>query len=498
MKYFLGIDLGTSAVKAVVFDESFAFVAKGSAGYELSAAKDGWAEQDPADWREATRTALHQAIGRAGIDAASIAGIGISGQMHGLVMLDGEGHVLRPAILWCDQRSTAECEEITSLVGRQRLVEITANPALPGFTASKILWVRKREPELYARCRHLLLPKDYLRFLLTGRYETEVSDASGMQLLDVPRRTWSDALLRDLDIERAWLPEVHESPDITGYVTRRAAAYFGLAYGTPVAGGAGDNAAAAIGTSTVQEGRSFTTIGTSGVLLTHTDRPCIDKQGRVHTFCHAMPEAWITMGCTLAAGESLRWFLKKILGDTLSFEEALALAADAPCGAHRLLYLPYLMGERSPILDSYARGTFVGLSAMHGQGDLVRAILEGVSYSLKDCYEVFGEMGITFSLMRLCGGGAKSPLWRQILADMYDCQVAMDDSAESGALGVAALAAVGTGCYSSVPAACAHLPPAAAKETPRAEAAAYYQRGYQLYRKVYEDLKQDYRSLSTL
>lgn len=498
MKYFLGIDLGTSAVKAVVFDEAFALVAKGSAGYELSEPKDGWAEQDPADWREATKAAIHQAIGRAGIEAASIAGIGISGQMHGLVMLDKDGRVLRPAILWCDQRSTTECEEITSLVGRWRLVEITANPALPGFTASKILWVRKHEPELYARCRHILLPKDYLRFLLTKRYETEVSDASGMQLLDVPQRTWSDVLLRDLDIERAWLPEVHESPDITGYVTRSAAEYFGLAYGTPVAGGAGDNAAAAIGTSTVQEGRSFTTIGTSGVVLTHTDHPCIDKRGRVHTFCHAMPDAWITMGCTLAAGESLRWFLKKILGNTLSFEEALALAADAPCGAHRLLYLPYLMGERSPILDSCARGTLVGLSATHRQGDLVRAILEGVSYSLKDCYEVFGEMGIAFSLMRLCGGGAKSPLWRQILADMYDCPVAMDDSAESGALGVAVLAAVGTGCYSSVPAACARLPLAAVRETPRAEAAAYYRRGYRLYRKLYRDLKQDYRRLSTL
>lgn len=498
MKYFLGIDLGTSATKAVLFDETFTFIAKGSADYELSEVKNGWAEQAPEDWREATKAAIHQVLAASGIHAKSIAGIGISGQMHGLVMLDKENHVLRPAILWCDQRSVAECEEMTSLVGKERLVEITANPALPGFTASKILWVRKHEPELYDRCRHILLPKDYLRFLFTGCYETEVSDASGMQLLDVPKRNWSEELLQKLNIYREWLPDVHESSDVTGYVTQKAADEFGLVPGIPVVGGAGDNAAAAIGTCTVEEGRAFTTIGTSGVLLTHTDHPCIDKKGRVHTFCHAMPHAWITMGCTLSAGESLRWFLKKVLGNTVSYEEALALAANAPYGANQLVYLPYLMGERSPLLDSYARGTFVGLSVAHGQGEMIRAILEGVSYSLKDCYEVFGEMGIRFSLMRLCGGGSKSVLWRQILADMYDCQVAVNDVSESGALGVAVLAAVGTGFYSSIHSACSQLPPATPKEMPQPEVVEYYQRGYQLYHKLYQDLKQDYRCLSTL
>ncbi len=498
MKYFLGIDIGTTNTKAVLFGQDLRFISKGSAGYALQEPRNGWAEQDPQEWGRAVKEAISEALTRARVDAADILGIGLSGQMHGLVMLDDENNVLRPAILWCDQRTVKECVEMTEIFGEKALIDITANPALPGFTASKILWVRKHEPEVYARCRHILLPKDYIRFLMTGRYDTEVSDASGMQLMDVPARSWSDDILKGLAVERAWLPELHESIEIAGYVTAEATEFFGLAKGIPLVGGAGDNAAAAIGTATIKEGRAFTTIGTSGVLLTHTDTPRIDGKGRVHTFCHAVPNAWITMGCTLSAGESLHWFLTKVLQDGITIEQVMQEAENSPLGANHLVYFPYLMGERSPILDSYARGMFFGLSDMHTRGDLIRAIMEGVSYSLKDCYAVFEEMGISFSSMKICGGGAKSKLWRSILSNMYNCVVEADNHAENGALGVAVLAAVGVGAYSSIAKASSCTNVGFETEKPVSGAVEYYDRGYALYRKIYHDVKEDYKILMAL
>lgn len=498
MEYFLGIDIGTSNTKAVIFDRAFHVAAKGNSSYALDQPRNGWAEQNPLEWKKAAKNAISQAMREGKIDASDFIGIGMSGQMHGLVMLDAENNVLRPAVLWCDQRSVAECEEMTERIGKNALIATTANPALPGFTASKILWVRKNEPAIYARCSHILLPKDYLRLLLTNRYDTEVSDASGMQLLDVPARQWSAEILERLEICPEWLPKLHESVAITGYVTAEAARYFGLAEGTPVVGGAGDNAAAAIGTGTIKAGRAFTTIGTSGVLLTHTDAPRIDKEGRVHTFCHAVPNAWITMGCTLSAGESLRWFLTKVLKGEISVSQAMREAEASPCGANRLLYFPYLMGERSPILDSYARGMFFGLSGIHTRGDVIRSILEGVSYSLKDCHAVFEHMGIAFSSMKVCGGGAGSKLWRSILANMYNCKVLADDYAENGALGAAILAAVGVGAYSSIDQACSCVGFADTMKQPNPRDVAYYQKGYGLYQKIYQDVKEDYRILSEM
>lgn len=318
------------------------------------------------------------------------------------------------------------------------------------------------------------------------------------QLCTPSKILYQSQSLERLEIHSEWLPKLHESVAITGYVTAEAARYFGLAEGTPVVGGAGDNAAAAIGTGTIKAGRAFTAIGTSGVLLTHTDTPRIDKEGRVHTFCHAVPNAWITMGCTLSAGESLRWFLTKVLKGEISVSQAMREAEASPCGANRLLYFPYLMGERSPILDSYARGMFFGLSGFHTRGDVIRSILEGVSYSLKDCHAVFEHMGIAFSSMKVCGGGAGSKLWRSILANMYNCKVLADDYAENGALGAAILAAVGVGAYSSIDQACSCVGFADAMEQPNSRDVAYYQKGYGLYQKIYQDVKKDYRILSEM
>ena len=414
MAYLMGIDIGTSGTKTALFDEQGAVVASHTAEYPLYQPQNGYAEQEPADWWNATVEGIRAVLAKSGVPASSVAGIGLSGQMHGLVMLDGQGQVLRRSIIWCDQRTAAECEEITQRLGYDRLIAVTANPALTGFTASKILWVRNHEPEIYEKCRHILLPKDYVRYMLTGEFATEVSDASGMQLLDVPNRCWSDEVLEKLEIDRGLLGKVYESPEVTGRITRRVAELTGLAEGTIVVGGAGDNAAAAVGTGVVRDGRAFTTIGTSGVVFAHTDRMAIDPKGRVHTFCCAVPGAWHVMGVTQGAGLSLKWFRDNFCG---AEKEAAALmgvdpyylmdkeAETVPVGANKLLYLPYLMGGRTPHLDPDARGVFFGLSAIHTRKDMLRAVMEGVAYSLNDCMGVFREMGVAIDDMMACGGG---------------------------------------------------------------------------------------------
>jgi xylulokinase len=444
---------------------------------------------------------------KSGVEKSDVKGIGLSGQMHGLVMLDRDNNVIRPAIIWCDQRTAKECEEITERVGAERLIEITANPALTGFTASKILWVRNHEPENYAKCAHILLPKDYIRFILTGEYATEVSDASGMQLLDVPGRCWSDEVLQKLGIDKALLGKVYESPEITGTLTAEAAAKTGLCEGTPVVGGAGDNAAAAIGTGVASDGKAFTTIGTSGVVFAHSSQISIDPKGRVHTFCCAVPGCWHVMGVTQAAGLSLKWFRDNFCAAEMQTAKGMGVdeyylmdkeAEQSPIGANRLLWLPYLMGERTPHLDANARGVFFGLSAMHQKRDLLRAVMEGVTYSLRDCLEVFREMEITVDSMMACGGGGSSPLWRQMLADLFGCPIQTTRSKEGPALGVAILAMVGTGAYSSVPEACAALIGTDKTCMPDADAVPVYEAYYQLYREIYPQLKGQFAKLAAL
>lgn len=494
-KYLIGIDVGTSGTKSVLFDTKGNVIASSTEEYPLIQPQNGWAEQNPLHWWEAVCKTL-KAI-TAAVDAEKIAGVGLSGQMHGLVMLDSECNVIRNSIIWCDSRTAEECKQIEALVGRDRLIEITANPALAGFTASKIMWVKNHEPENYARCAHILLPKDYIRFMLTGEFATEVSDASGMQLLDVPARCWSDEVLEKLDIDKALLAKVYESPDVTGHITDTASCLTGLPCGIPVAGGAGDNAAAAVGTGVVECKKAFTTVGTSGVVFAHMEKPEIDKSGRVHTFCTAVPGQWHVMGVTQAAGLSLNWF-KHNIAENLTYKEIDAAAEKIAIGADRLLYLPYLMGERTPVLDTNARGIFFGLSAIHTKAHMARAVLEGVAYSLCDCLGVLREMGVNISDMALCGGGAKSPLWRSILSNSFGINVKTMESDEGPALGAAILAGCSAGIYTNVQEGCRIAVRDGEKlnfsETDHKE----YEKFYSLYKKIYPALKEQYQELANI
>lgn len=507
MRYLLGVDLGTSGTKTVLFDEKGKVIASALEEYPLLQPHNGWAEQDPKTWADAAVHTARDVLKKSGVNPADVKGLAISGQMHGLVMLDKDGKVLRNAILWCDARTGAQCAEIEQRVGKRRLIEICANPALPGFTAPKILWVREHEPEIYKRCAHILLPKDYVRYCLTGEFATEVSDASGMQLLDVPHRCWSAEMLKLLAIDPALLAKVYESPEITGQITPQVAAATGLSTHTVVVGGAGDNAAAAVGTGIVEPGKAFTTIGTSGVVYAHTAQPHIDPQGRVHTFCCAVPGCWHVMGVTQAAGLSLRWFRDTCARDLLAEAEQQQTgvynlineaAQGVPRGSNRLLYLPYLMGERTPHLDPDCRGVFFGLSAMHTQADMLRAVMEGVGYSLTDCLEILQGMGLSIQSMMACGGGSKSPVWRQILADMYGLPLQTLGGQEGPALGAAILAGVGTGLFPDVPSACREFIRPQATCTPEQAAHEYYLRGHRLYQKLYAQLQTCYQDLAQL
>ena len=506
MAYLLGVDCGTSGTKTVLFDEKGSVIASASAEYPLYQPHNGYAEQDAADWKNAMLETISAVVAKSGIDSADIAGIGLSGQMHGLVMLGADGNVLRKAIIWCDQRTGAQVDKMNELAGA-KIAEISANPALTGWTAAKILWVRDNEPQVYEKCRHILLPKDYLRYVLTGELATEVSDASGMQLLDVKNRCWSGELCSLLGIDKGLLAQVYESCEVTGKVTRAVAEQTGLKEGTIVVGGAGDNAAAALGTGVCRQGRAFTTIGTSGVVFAHTDTPLIDPKGRVHTCCAAVPNSWHVMGVTQAAGLSLRWFRDNFCENEMQqakqlgvseYELMSAQAETVASGCERLLYLPYLMGERTPHLDADARGVFFGLSAVHTKKHMLRAVMEGVAYSLRDCVEIFREMGISVSDMAACGGGGSSALWRSMLADLYGCGVKTVTSKEGPALGAAILAAVGAGVYSSVEQACDAVVHSKDITTPDAERSKIYEQYYQLYRSLYPALKESYQKLRTL
>ena len=505
MNYLIGVDLGTSGTKTVLFDEAGNVIASKTIEYPMYQPQNGWAEQNPLDWYNAAVETIKYVSSK--VNPSDIKGLGISGQMHGLVMLDERGDVIRPSIIWCDQRTGEECEDMTRLIGKERLIEITANPALTGFTASKIMWVKKHEPENYAKCRHILLPKDYVRYKLTGEFATEVSDASGMQLLDIANRCWSDEVLEKLDIDKSLLAKVYESPEVTGTITAEASKLTGLNEGTIVVGGAGDNAAAAVGTGVVTDGTAFTTIGTSGVVFAHTSEMSIDKAGRVHTFCCAVPGAWHVMGVTQAAGLSLKWFRDNFCESEMNTANEMGVdtyyltdkeASQSPIGANKLIYLPYLMGERTPHLNPDCRGMFFGLSAIHTKRDMIRAVMEGVSYSLRDCWEILQEMGVDIDDMTACGGGGSSPLWRSMLADIYNCPIKTCTSKEGPALGVAILAGVGAGLYPSVEEACKNMIHYNPAQEPDKDNVPEYQKYYDVYTELYKDVKETYTKLAKI
>lgn len=507
MNYCMGIDVGTSGVKAVLYAEDGVLVASASEGYAMYQPQNGWAEQNPEDWWEKTVLAIRRVLASSQVKPEEISGLGLTGQMHGLVMLDQNCTVLRNAILWCDQRTAQECKTLTSLFGYAQLIAVTANPALTGFTASKILWVKKHEPELFSKCRHILLPKDYIRFCLTGDFATDVSDASGMQLLDVKNRCWSVEMLDCLQLNPSMLARVYESPQSTGIISKQAAQLTGLSEHTKVVAGAGDNAAAAVGTGVVCDKKAFTTIGTSGVVFAHTNTLHIDPNGRVHTFCCAVPGAWHVMGVTQAAGLSLKWLKENVLCDLKALAQQKGtgvyqlmdhMALQSPIGANRLLFLPYLMGERTPHLDPDCRGVFFGLSAMHTRSDLIRAVMEGVACSLTDCLSVLQEMGIKPDSMALCGGGANSPVWRQMLADLFYCRVNTMQANEGAAQGAAILATVGSGLFKTVQDACNVFVKEGEFFPPSLENAQQYSRVYAQYKALYPALRPLFKDLGKL
>lgn len=500
MRYFMGIDVGTSGTKVVIGNEAGAVVASATTEYPLYQPQGGWAEQDPKDWREAVRAGVSQVLSKTGLQSGEIRGVGLTGQMHGLVMLDKNGEVLRPAILWCDQRTAEECEKINETVGAARYLEIAANPPLTGFTLPKILWVRKHEPEVYARCAHMMLPKDYIRFCLTGVFASDVSDASGTGLLDVRKRCWSKELLDRLDIPMQWLGRLYESHEITGALTEQAARMVGLKPGTPVIAGAGDNAAAAIGLGVIHAGDAFTSIGSSGVVFVNTADCVIHPEGKVHSFCSAVPGKWYVMGVTQAAGLSLKWF-KETFGERQIkqageeqkdvYDLMTEMAARIAPGSDGLVYLPYLMGERTPHLDPFARGVFFGIQYSHTKAHFMRAVLEGVCFSLRDCVSAMAEMGVSADTMQVCGGGSKGMIWRQILTDVYGMTLEAAERDEGPALGAAILAGVGVGVYRTIEQGCDAFRTTRTRTQP---SGVFYHAAYQLYRDLYRALKDCYRT----
>ena len=494
--YWLGIDVGTGGSRALLIDESGAVKhAHTVAHREMTMERPLWAEQDPDDWWAASAQAIQGVLHGAQVDGSKIKGIGLSGQMHGSVLLDADGRVIRPALIWCDQRSQSQVDAINAKVGRENVLAYTANPVLTGFTLPKLLWVRDNEPANYERVRHLLLPKDYLRYKLTGEFASEVSDASGTALFDVVKRTWSREMVSLLGLDASILPRVYESAEVTGVISPEAATLTGLKAGTPVVGGGGDQAASAVGNGIVNPGIVSCTIGTSGVVFAHLDQPNFDPLGRVHTFCHAVPGKWHVMGVTQGAGLSLQWFRNQ-LAPGMSYDDLMTEAATAPVGSEGLFWSPYLMGERTPHLDALARGGWLGLTASHRRAHLIRSLVEGVSYSLKDCLELLHGLGVDPATVRLSGGGAKSPFWRQLLANVFATRVSTLASQEGSAYGAALLAAVGTGAYASVPEACAATIREADSLAPQSAESAVYQRGYEVYRTLYPTLKPLYPQMS--
>lgn len=487
--YWLGIDVGTGGSRAFLVDAQGKEIAAATAAHEdMRMERPGWAEQNPEDWAHASFEAIRRALHAGGVRGCDVRGVGLSGQMHGLVMLDRANAVIRPSLIWCDQRSQAQVDFINARAGAENVLRWTANPVLTGFTLPKLLWVRDHEPRNFERVRKVLLPKDYVRFLLTGEHATDVADASGTAMFDVVNRRWSSEIMDALGLDRAILPGVYESSAVTGVISGQAAEQTGLAAGTPVVAGAGDQAASAVGNGIVEPGVVSCTLGTSGVVFVHMDQVAYDPQGRVHTFCHAVPAKWHVMGVTQGAGLSLQW-LRNQLAPGASYEALMSEAAHAPAGCRGLFWLPYLMGERTPHLDPRARGGWIGLTAKHTRADLIRAVVEGVSFSQKNALEIVESLGIRVESVRASGGGARSPFWRQILADVFAKPVATLETQEGSAFGAALLAMAGTGEYASVPEASAAALREAQRIEPREAEARIYAAAYQTYRALYPALR---------
>ena len=434
-------------------------------------------------------------LAEAGVRGREVRGIGLSGQMHGLTILDENSRVIRPALIWCDQRSQAQVDSINRTIGRENVLRFTANPVLTGFTLPKLLWVRDNEPANFARVRHVLLPKDYVRFRLTGEYATDVSDASGTSVFDVVNRRWSFEMMDGLGLDRAILPRCYESSEVTGQVTPAIAELTGLAAGTPVVGGGGDQASSAVGNGIVSEGIVSCTLGTSGVVFAHMEKVAYDPAGRVHTFCHAVPGKWHVMGVTQGAGLSLQWF-RNHLAPAMDYDALTAEAALAPAGSQGLFWLPYLMGERTPHLDATARGGWIGMTARHQRADLIRAVVEGVSYSQRDCLDIIEDLGVAIDSVRASGGGAKSAFWRQLLADILGKRVVTLETQEGSAYGAALLALAGTGAYGSVPEACAAVIRETSSVAPSAAQSEFYNRAHKTYQALYPALKPIYERIA--
>lgn len=496
--YWLGLDIGTGGSRALLIDQEGKVTHGFTAPHEdIRIQRPLWAEQNPHNWWAASQAAIAGVLQKAGVSGGVIRGIGLSGQMHGLVILDAAHAVIRPSLIWCDQRSQPQVDFINQTLGPENVLAWTANPVLTGFTLPKLLWVRDHEPASFARVRKVLLPKDYIRFCLTGEFFSEVSDASGTSLFDVVNRRWSQEMVSGLGLDAAILPAVVESSERTGGVSKAAAEATGLKAGTPVVGGGGDQAASAVGNGIVEPGIVSCTLGTSGVVFAHTDKAVYDPKGRIHTFCHAVKGKWHVMGVTQGAGLSLQWFRNQLAPGT-DYDDLTAEAATTSPGSQGLYWLPYLMGERTPHLDALARGGWIGLTAKHTRADLIRSVLEGVSFSQRDCLEIIEGIGVPVDSVRLSGGGARGPFWRQMLADVFAKRTVTLETQEGSAYGAALLAAVGTGHYSSVQEACRVAIREIDSLAPIPASAEGYQRFYRIYQSLYPALQRVFPAIAEL
>jgi xylulokinase len=495
MRTLLGIDIGTSSTKAVLMDASGKLLACSQSEYPIDSPRPGWAEQHPETWWEAVRETVGAVLSESGASAKEIAGIGLSGQMHGTVLLDRDRSLLRPAIIWADRRSQKQCEAITEFLGKEKLRELAGNFMSPGFTAATLLWLKEKEPETFSRIATVLLPKDYVRFRLTGELGTDMTDASSSLLLDVGRRIWSGELIRLVDISLEQLPPLHESQNVVGSVTAAAAKELGLTERTPVVAGGGDQSMAAIGNGVVQEGTALSTIGTGGQLFTPTEAFKTDPELRLHSFCHAVPEMWHLMGAILSAGLSLRWVRDRI-SPGKNYQQIDEAAASVAPGSDGLIFLPYLLGERTPHLDPSARGCFVGLTFHHSFGHIARSVMEGVAFAMRDCLNLFLRLGVDLEKIIVSGGGARSKLWRQIQADVYGREVVTLPTREEAATGAAVLAGAGVGVYPSLKRACAELIKPESSTPPLRENIKRYAELYDVFRSLYPALKDSFHKLS--
>ena len=508
MNYLLGIDVGTTSTRTVLIDENGCIVASSARGYPMLVPRHGWAEQEAEDWYHAAIITVKDVLEQSGIDTGKIAGIGLSGQMHGAVILDRYGKPVRPVMIWCDNRSYSQTERIYEIFGYHNFIKLSYNQALPGYIAPKLLWLKENEPDNYKKTSRFLFPKDYLRYRFSGVYATEVSDASGSVMMDIPNRCWSDEILGGLDIDRSILPDIFESIIISSEVNAETAEITGLVEGTPIAGGGGDNAAGAIGTGIIREGVISDSLGTSGVIFIHTDKPVFDPEGRFHCTCHTVPYRWNLLGATLSAAGSLKWYADRfVAGSNFSgkhpeindiYELMNRQAESVEPGSGGLLFLPYLIGERTPYSDAHARGVFFGISYLHSPAHFVRSIMEGVAFSQKDCLEIARGIGTKYDKVILIGGGSRSKVWRQIMADILNADIAINNINEGPAFGAALISGVGTGIYRDIYEAHNRTVKIIENFIPIENNVLLYEKLYDIYRNLYNDLKPDFKKISEL